>query len=450
MGVDASTGSRRAHGRRAAAIAGLVLVALFVVVYRQVLGITQRPSWPPPADAVTSAGAQAATEAFVARDGTRPHDAALPFAWSTAATIEPLVEGTSFFPRIFADVEAAQSSVHILMFGWREGEVGMEMAALLQRKLAEGVEVRVIVDGFGSRPYKEANEMFTGLAAAGAEIVVNDVFPIDRDGLFPDNRHIDWRQDEVGRADHRKLYVIDGAVAWTGGAGIEDHFRDGRFHDLMVRVTGAVVRQAQAAFLTSFRGHGGPLAADLTAYFPEPDDVGSTPIALAQVIPGGHVAASQAVREQIDGAHRRLDLMNPYVTDADMIGRIIAAAKRGVAVRLVVSETSNNPQATAALEHYYGELIEAGVELWELPGTVVHAKVVVADDVVSFGTVNLDAWALYRNSEIMLLAKSAETAELLEERLFEPDIARSTRGLPPESARARFMSRVWSALASFL
>ena len=124
MGDDATTGSRRARGRRGAAIAGLVLAAIFVVVYRQVLGITQRPSWPPPADAVTSAGAQAATEAFVARDGTRPHDAALPFAWSTAATIEPLVEGANFFPRIFADIEAAQSSVHILMFGWREGEVG--------------------------------------------------------------------------------------------------------------------------------------------------------------------------------------------------------------------------------------------------------------------------------------------------------------------------------------
>ncbi len=450
MADDATTPARRGRGRRSAAIAGLTLAALFVVVYRQVLGITQRPSWPPPADAVTSAGAQAATEAFVARDGARPHDAALPFAWSTAATIEPLVEGESFFPRIFADVEAAQSSVHILMFGWREGTVGMEMAALLRRKLEEGVEVRVIVDSFGSRPYEEAREMFTPLAEAGAQIVVNDVFPLDRDGLFPDGQHVDWRQDEVGRADHRKLYVIDGAVAWTGGAGIEDHFRDGRFHDMMVRVTGAVVRQAQAAFLTSFRGHGGPLGAELSAYFPEPEEEGSTPIALAQVIPGGHVAASQAVREQIDGAQRRLDLMNPYVTDADMIGRIRKAAERGVAVRLVVSQTSNNAQATAALKHYYRDLAEAGVEIWELPDTVVHAKVVVADDTVSFGTVNLDAWALYRNNEIMMLAQSAETAELVEERLFEPDIARSQRGVPPESARERFESRLWSTLGSFL
>ena len=122
----------------------------------------RRPSWPPPPDAVTPAGAQAATETYASGRGTRPGRAALDFAWSTAATIEPYVEGVNFFPRIFADVEAASSSVHILMFGWREGSVGTRMAALLRRKLADGVEVRVIVDRFGSRPYAAAREMFTG------------------------------------------------------------------------------------------------------------------------------------------------------------------------------------------------------------------------------------------------------------------------------------------------
>ena len=353
MSHDASRGSAGRRGRAALAVVGLLAALLFVVVYRQVLGITQRPSWPPPAGAVTAASAQAATEAFDAEGGKRPHDAALDLAWSTAATIDPWVEGANFFPRIFADVEAARSSVHILMFGWREGEVGTRLAELLEKKLDQGVEVRVIVDRFGSRPYQEAQEMFTRLADAGAQIVVNDVFPIDRDGLFPDDRSFDWRQDEVGRADHRKLYVIDGAVAWTGGAGIEDHFENGGFHDVMVRVTGDVVRQAQAAFLTSFRGHGGPLPEDLSRHFPEPADAGETPIAVAQVIPGGFVAASQALREQIDGARRRLDVMNPYVTDRDMIERVLAAARRGVRVRLVVSETSNNKQASAALRHRY-------------------------------------------------------------------------------------------------
>jgi cardiolipin synthase A/B len=399
---------------------------------------------------VTAEHARAATEAFAAADGKRPRDAAFDFAWSTAATIEPWPEGSNFFPRIFADIEAARSSVHILMFGWREGNVGKRMAALLERKRSEGIEVRVIVDGVGSRPYTHAREMFTQLAAAGAQIVVNDVVPPDRDGLFPTQQRLDWRQDELGRADHRKLYVIDGAVAWTGGAGIEDHFENGGFHDVMVRVTGDVVRQAQAAFLTSFRAHGGPLPRDLGRYFPQPADPGTTPIALAQVIPGGFVAASQAIREQIDGARSRLDVMNPYFTDADMIARILAAARRGVTVRIVVSEKSNNPPATAALKHSYGELIDAGAEIWGLPGTVVHAKVVVADDTVSFGTVNLDAWALYRNSEIMMIARSAAAAKLMEDRLFTPDIARSKPGEPPTGLGERLSSWLWDNLSSFL
>jgi cardiolipin synthase A/B len=398
-----------------------------------VLGIRQRPCWPPPAGAVTSSAALAATAAFAARNGARPRDAALDFAWSTAATIEPWVEGESFFPRIFADVEAARRSVHILMFGWREGEVGMRMAALLERKLAEGVEVRVIVDGFGSKPNRAARPMYAGLAAAGAQIVVNDF----------------WR-DELGRVDHRKLYVVDGAVAWTGGAGIEDHFRDGGFHDLMVRVTGDVVRQAQAAFLTSFHGHGGALPADLEPFFPDPADAGATPIALAQVIPGGFVAASQAIGEQIEGARERLDLMNPYLTDRSMIERILAAARRGVKVRVVVSQRSNNGPATAALRHRYDELEGAGIEIWEIAGTVVHAKVVVADDVASFGTVNLDAWALYRNSEITMIARSAELAAKLEERLFAPDVERAEPGRPPAGTRARMEGWLGDKLTYYL
>ena len=124
MSRDANTGQRRRRLRVALRILGLLLAGLFVLVFQQVLGITQHSSWPPPPGAVTASGAQAATEAFAARDGTRPRDAALDFAWSTAATIEPLVEGKNFFPRIFADVEAARSSVHILMFGWREGTSG--------------------------------------------------------------------------------------------------------------------------------------------------------------------------------------------------------------------------------------------------------------------------------------------------------------------------------------
>jgi cardiolipin synthase len=436
--------------RPALATLGLLLAAFFFLVYRQVLTVVEKPSWPPGASAITAEAAQTATESFAARSDPKPSDVGMPYAWSTAATIDPWAEGTNFFPRIFADIEQARSSVHILMFGWREGDVGTKLTDLLEQKLRQGVQVRVIVDAAGSKPFGPAEPMFRRLANAGAQIVVNDTFPWDRDGLYPDGRSFDGNQDEVGRADHRKLYVIDGTVAWTGGAGIEDHFENGGFHDVMVRVTGDVVRQAQALFLMSFRAHGGPIPGDFSKLFPTQPRPGATPIALLQTTPGGFVSATQAMRDLIDHAKTRLDVMNPYLTDADMIQRITAAARRGVDVRVVVSESSNNTQATAALEHHYRELLDAGAKLWEYPGAVVHAKLLVADDTIVFGTVNLDAWALYRNYEIAMTARSPAAAKLLEERVFTPDIARSKPGTAPNGLRARLNGWLWDKLSYFL
>ena len=429
---------------------GLMFAAFFYIVYRQVLTISQKPSWPPTATAITAEGAQRATEQFAARSDPKPADVGMPYAWSTAATIDPWPEGKNFFPRISADIEKAHSSVHILMFGWREGQIGTKLADILEAKMKQGVEVRIIVDGQGSQVFGPAGPMFTRLADAGAQIVVNDLLPPDKDGLYPDHRAFDWSQDDVGHADHRKLYVIDGTVAWIGGAGIEDHFANGKFHDVMVRVTGNVVRQAQALFLMSFRGHGGPLPTDLSPYFPVQPTPGTIPIALLQVAPGGFQSATQAIRELIDHARTRLDIMNPYFTDADIIRRVTAAAKRGVKVRIVVSEKSNNTQATSAFKRHYDALLDAGAQIWEYPGAVVHAKLIVADETVVFGTVNFDAWALYRNYEVAMMARSPAAATLLEERVFGPDIAHSHPGKPPSGLRARFNGWLWDQLAYFL
>ena len=432
------------------AVLGLLAAGFFFLVYQQVLAVVQKPSWPPGPGAITAAGAQAATERFVARSRAKPSDVGVPYAWSTAATIDPWPEGKNFFPRIFDDIGRAESTVNILMFGWREGEVGTEMTDLLVEKIQEGVQVRVVIDAAGSKPYGPAEAMFHRLADAGAQIVVNDTFPLDRDGLYPNDTSIDWSQDEVGRADHRKLYVIDGKISWIGGAGIEDHFENGGFHDVMSRVTGSVVRQTQAVFLMTFHAHDGPLPPDLSRFFPAQPDPGTTPVAILQTVPGGWMSSTQAIRQLIDGARTRLDLMNPYLTDADILQRVAAAARRGVKVRILVSQASNNTQATAALKFHYGSLLEAGVQIWEYPGAVVHAKIVVADDTVAFGTVNFDAWSLYRNFEIAMMARSPPTARLLEERVFGPDIARSVPGTPSEGLGPRFENWLWDKLAYFL
>jgi cardiolipin synthase len=121
-----------------------------------------------------------------------------------------------------------------------------------------------------------------------------------------------------------------------------------------------------------------------------------------------------------------------------------------VKVRLVVSQSSNNPQATAALKHHYSDLIDAGVHIWEYPNAVVHAKLVVADDTVVFGTVNFDAWSLYRNYEISMMARSPAAAALFEERVFGPDIAKSVPGTAPHGVLAGVKDWLWDRLAYFL
>jgi cardiolipin synthase len=199
----------------------------------------------------------------------------------------------------------------------------------------------------------------------------------------------------------------------------------------MVRVTGDVVRQAQVVFFASFGCHGGPIPADLSPYFREQPDAGSIPATIVQVVPGGFVSATQSVRAMIDNAQERVDIMNPYFTDRDMVERAINAAERGVAVRMLASQRSNSFVTQLASRHNYGDLIDAGVEIWEYPEAVVHAKVIVADDHVLFGTVNLDTWALERNFEVAVVAESGEAATLLQERVFEPDIAQATRGVRP-------------------
>jgi cardiolipin synthase len=116
-----------------------------------------------------------------------------------------------------------------------------------------------------------------------------------------------------------------------------------------------------------------------------------------------------------------------------------------VKVRVLVAQESNSVLHSAALRHDYARMLGAGVEIWEYPDAVVHSKVLVADDTVVFGTVNLDAWALYRAYEVALVVQDAATAEL-----FEPDIAVSRPGEAPAGAWARFTDWCADALSYFL
>ena len=188
----------------------------------------------------------------------------------------------------------------------------------------------------------------------------------------------------------------------------------------------------------------------LAPYFPAPDDPGDKPACVVGTRHTRDVSGLQATRQLIDDAQRRIDITNPCFTDDGLVDRIVAAARRGVTVRVLVAQESNSPIHSAALRHDYGRMLETGIEVWEYPEAVVHGKVLLVDDTVMFGTVNLDAFALYRAHEVGVIVADASTAELFEERLFEPDIAISRPGEAPTDTWTRFKDRLADSLGYFL
>jgi cardiolipin synthase len=439
---------KRRRLRRAVRIALTLFAVLLLIGWWKVLRIVEHDNWPPPADAVTAAQAREVTEAFANWTDAKRDDVAIDYAPATAADVRIFNGGTEFLPGMLADIESAQHSIHFMMFAFVPGEWGDRYAAALIDRSRAGVEVRVTVDRYGSKVYGKSAAMFREMADAGVEIVVNDIFPLQADGLLPDHDRT-WSQDEIGQADHRKMMVIDGVTGWMGGGGIEDHFYTDSFHDLFVRVTGDIVLQMQAVFLTSFHAYGGPLPDTLAIYFPAPTDPGTILVTLLQNIRGGFVPGTEASREAIEQAEERLDILNPYLTDPGILDRVVDAARRGVNVRILVSERSNNTPADAALKYNYDRLLDAGVEIWEYPATM-HEKLTIADDITIIGTINYDAWALYRNLEIALRFDDPAIAQMFHDQSITPDLALAHPGERPEGLANTIKGWFWDKLTYFL
>jgi cardiolipin synthase len=376
---------------------------------------------------------------------------ALAFGETAAASAEVLVEGNGFYPRMLEDIAAASSSIHINQFGFRPGAVGDGFAEALIEKAREGVPVRLVVDRQGTDPERGSREFYDRLTAAGIDVcVVRATKARAPFGPLGTNGGLRWNLSSLGHIDHRKVLVLDGRVGWVGGAGIEDHFQDGRFHDLFLRVTGPVVAQLQLVFVASFRWLGGELR-DVEELFPELQP-GEEPIPAVVLhnAPGRYRPITDAIARVLDEARETLDVANPYVTDRGMIKRIERAARRGVGVRLFVPANANNWACAAAQQFHHAKLLDAGVRILEYP-TMLHAKAFVRDgEEVLAGTCNLEAWSLKRFFEIDLLLRSEALAAQFDERFSAPAEEVSQPGRRLEGFRARAKGAGFAAISPFL
>jgi len=429
--------------RRSLVLGGL-LAGLAVLIQRAL----RRPD-PRPVTLVSPASARTVVEATVGRRGRRS-DLTLDFEPATATRMDLLIDGAQFFPRLLEDIEAAERDVHILIFGFKAGEIGDRFRDALVAKVAAGVRVRVITEASFSQPGLGSKAFYRSLVEGGVQVVANQGAFLDLDGLLG-QRRVDWRLDDLGHFDHRKVVVIDGRIGFVGGPGIEDHYATGT-HDLMVRLEGPVVAQLQAVFLLSWQFQGGPLdpAADLDRSFPPLADGAGTRVRILHNNPGeGHLPIRTAFQAAIDGATDRLYVISPYLSDHGILRGLAAAARRGVNVRAIVPADPHSLPASASVRHWFKALRDAGVDLREHP-EMAHAKVVLSDDTVLVGTANLDALSLRQNWEMQLRIDDRDVADLFARELFDRDVAIATPARMPTGWRERSVNALMSALAPLL
>jgi cardiolipin synthase len=435
---------------------GAAGTAAMVAGRRLVLGRTAPPRL------IGSGNARLAVEDALGRPPARAR-LTLDFEPAIATRWDLLIDGAAFFPAMLADIEAATSDVHILIFGFKAGEIGNRFRDLLVRKVGEGVDVRIITEAAFSQPGRGSKPFYDSMVAGGVQVVANQGAFLDLDGLLQD-RKVDWRFDDFGHFDHRKVIVIDGRVAYVGGPGIEDHYTTGT-HDLMLRLEGPIVAQLQAVFLLSWQFQGGPLPADATGldrFFPAVAGAGADEPAAGAAPAGGvemrilannpgegHLPIRTAFRDAVNGAQRRLYVISPYLADHPVLEGLIAAARRGVDVRVIVPANPHSLPASGSVRHWFQALHDAGVDLREHP-EMAHAKVVLADDLVLAGTANLDALSLRQNWELQLRIEDPAVADRFARELFDRDVEIAAPAVMPAGWKDRAVNALMSAISPLL
>jgi phosphatidylserine/phosphatidylglycerophosphate/cardiolipin synthase-like enzyme len=432
-----------------AGAAGAAAGASLLVRRGGVRGHGRRVAFPPADDAIRPEGARAAAAELIAKPTVRRADLAIGFAPAVATSVEPLLHGTRYFPRMLDDIRAATDHVHLLIYGVKPGEVAGQFRDALAERVASGVTVRLEVDAIGSEVDFGSKTLFRELRDAGVEVVAHDGIAVIRSGPLG-ARHRRLHLEDALHFDHRKMAVIDGRIGYVGGSGIEDHYNDERFYDVMCRVEGPIVHPLQLVFLASWRNQGGTLPIDepaLDRWFPAATLKVPAKAALRVAstvlwnVPGtGHHPISDAIERSLEDATERIDIVNPYISNRAILERLLEAAQRGVPVRLIAPGKPTPPYPAAAFRHWYPRLLDSGVEILLHP-EMAHAKVLRIDNRVLIGGCNLDDLSLFRNDELDVLFEDPSMPGIAAASVFDQLAAMST----PATVDGGRRTRAWNA-----
>lgn len=353
----------------------------------------------------------------------------------TGNTVDLLPDYEGAIRAITEAVDRAQRFVHVEYYTLARDGTTEPFFGALERAAGRGVRVRVLLDHMGSLLYPGRREMTRRLTAAGIDWHwILPVRPFDNQWNRPDLRN------------HRKIVVVDGAVGFMGSQNMIDKTylmranlkRGLRYRELVARVTGPVVAELNAVFVTDWYSETDVLLEGL--------ETATTPAAtgdvLCQVLPSGSGYDDfnnlKLFTALIHTAQHTLTLTNPYfVPDDALMTAITSAAQRGVDVKLITSAISDQFLVFHAQHSFYEELLRSGVKVYQYAApTILHAKhITIDDDIAVVGSSNLDMRSLTLNLEVTLVVPDRRVVADL--RRVEADYLRHCRRVELGAWRAR-------------
>ncbi len=350
--------------------------------------------------------------------------------------------GQEKFDDLFKSIRSAQKSIHLEYFNFRNDSISKELFSLLAERAKNGVKVRALFDGFGNssnnRPLRKKH--LKALQEVGIEIYEFD--PL----RFPYINHALHR-------DHRKIVVIDGCIAYTGGMNVADYYIKGKpefgdWRDIHARVEGDAVGNLQGIFIKFWNETTGQSVSGPEYYPGEHAARNSFPMLSQDTsTTAGHQKVGVIDRnprispriihdtfvKAIDNAHSQIQIINPYLTLCRHIKRSLKKAiKRGVDIQIMVSAKSDIPITPRIVEYNVNKLMKYGAKIYFYEGGFHHSKIMMVDSIYSFiGSANLNSRSLSFDYECNLLIADIPTTQTLQ-RIFETDKLTRCFQLTPE------------------
>jgi cardiolipin synthase A/B len=334
-------------------------------------------------------------------------------------SVTTLLNGEQMFPAMLEAIQSAKKTINIETYVYSAGDVGKKFADALEERARAGVQVRVMVDGVGAAG---ATKYAKQLKRAGAQVV--QYHPLHWWALTA-------AQHRNNRT-HRKLLIVDGQLGFIGGAGVADEWlgnADSKKHwrDTHYKVRGPIVAQLQSAFVDNWMETTGEVL-EGDDHFPQLADAGEHPAQVFKSSPdGGSESMALLYLLSIAAAEKNIRLASAYfVPDALSIRALADAAKRGVKVQIIVPGKNIDVKIVRpASRARWGELLRAGVEIYEYQPTMYHVKQMIVDDLwTSIGSANLDNLSFRLNDEANLNVMDAAFARE-QIQIFEDDLGKS-------------------------